>query len=171
VELRAVEFSAKHLPRVQHFECRSSLSAEFAADWIKQAPPAKGALRSIQDYGNEVWLYYAANRRDLIGFSSLGTTRWRIPPPDGPRREAGFLPMLAVASRFQGKMAEPGKRRYSDLILYDTIAKARERQFRELCLFVHEDNIRALRLYTKHGFEIIGETDQRGLIRMLKLLE
>lgn len=169
MRLKVLEFSAECLPRVQHFECGSSIPAEYAAAWIKAAPSCKGALHSIREHGNSVWLYYA--RQDLVGFSSLGTTRWRIPPPDGPRREAGFLPMLAVATQFQGKACGRQKLRYSDAILSDTIKRARERGFRELCLFVHADNARALRLYQRHEFQAIGDADERGLLRMLKLLD
>ena len=171
--LTIVEFSAEYLPRVQHFECGSSASAELAAEWIQQEPPDKGALYSMQEYGNTVWLYFTSGGKELVGFSSLGITRWPIPPPDGAKREVGFLPMLAVASQFQGKSCGRGRRRrrYSDLILGDTISKARQRGLGELCLFVHEENMRARRLYARHGFEAIGETDDRGLIRMHKLLD
>ena len=169
--LTSVEFSAELLPRVQHFECGSTASAEYAADWIKGQPPSKGALRSMQERGNEVWLYYTSAGKDLVGFSSLGVTLWRIPPPKRARRQVGFLPMLAVASRYQGQSSGREGQRYSDLILSDTIEKARERGFRQLCLFVDEENVPARRLYARHGFEAPGEPDDRGLIRMHKRLD
>jgi len=122
---------------------------------------------------NAVWLYFidAADEEYLVGFSSLGTTKWRIPPPDGPRREAGFIPMLAVALRFQGKPdGDPGKRYVDDMIEH-VVQESRKRGHRELCLFVHENNARAISVYSRHGFQTLGERDDRGLLRMLRLLD
>jgi ribosomal protein S18 acetylase RimI-like enzyme len=172
VDLIAVDFSARHLSGVQEFECGEEPWAVMAADWIKQAPPFDGALKSMAKHGNSVWLHLLdpppAAKEQLVGFSSLGLTRWCIPPPDGPKREIGLIPMLAIASAYQGKRI--GEIRYSDAIIQHVVDKARQRTYRELCLFVDADNKKAISLYNRFGFAVIGATDNRNLLRMLKHL-
>jgi ribosomal protein S18 acetylase RimI-like enzyme len=173
VELRIVQFSAQHLSQVQQFECGPEDWSRLAERWIRSVPPFPGALKSIQDQGNSVWLYYldAMDEESFVGFASLGVTTWRIPPPDGPKRDAGFIPMFAVATSFQGKPSPAGQKRYSQQILEHVLDEARKRGFREVALFVHENNRRAMRLYEKCGFQAIGGRDERGNLRMLKLLD
>jgi ribosomal protein S18 acetylase RimI-like enzyme len=174
VELRPVEFSEQYIPRVQRFECGSGQWAELAAEWIKQSPPFPGALLTIREHGNKVWLYYvdAVDEEYLVGFSSLGITRWKIPaPPDGEERDVGLIPMLAVALAFQGKPRGDDVKRYSRQILDHVIAQARERGYRELCLSVSATNLRAIKLYQRAGFKILGPKDGRNNYRMLKLLD
>ncbi len=174
MELKAVEFSPEHLSWTQTFECGTSEWAKLAADWIKNAPPFPSALQSIQIHGTTVWLHFLEveklSEEYLVGFSSLGTTRWSIPPPDGPKREAGFIPMLAVALAFQGRPEGGQPKPYSHLIMEHIITEGGKRGYRELCLFVHEDNVRAFCLYQRFDFQVIGERDERGMLRMLKLL-
>jgi ribosomal protein S18 acetylase RimI-like enzyme len=171
--LRVVEFSAQHLSKVQAFECGSADWCLFAERWIKNAPPFPGALQSIQERGTTVWLYFidAVGEEFLVGFSSLGVTRWRIPPPDGPTREVGFIPMLGVALSFQGKPNGATGERYSDQIMQHVIEQARERGYCEVCLSVHADNVRARRFYDRYGFETLGLKNGRGNLKMLKLLD
>lgn len=168
-----VEFSEERLPLVQGFECGPHDWALLAADWIQAASSFPGALKSMKDHGNRVFLYFAGavDQEHLIGFSSLGTTRWRIPPPDGPKRQTGFLPMLAIASAFQGKSVESSGQRYSHAIMEHVVAEARQFGFRELCLFVHKDNDRAIRLYTRYGFQPLDPNAPKGQVQMLKVLD
>ena len=99
------------------------------------------------------------------------TTQWKIPPPDGAKREAGFIPMLAVALRFQGKPNGAVGQRYIDEIMGHVMRQARKLEYRELCLYVHEDNTRAIRLYRRYGFQVLGTRNDKGNLRMLKLLD
>jgi ribosomal protein S18 acetylase RimI-like enzyme len=127
----------------------------------------------MEQYGNAVWLYFldALDEEFFVGFSSLGVTKWPIPPPDGQRREVGFIPMLAVASRFQGKPSCGGGKHYIETIMEHVTEQARERGYKELCLFVHADNTRAIRLYNRHGFRIVETRNDKGLLKMLRLLD
>jgi GNAT superfamily N-acetyltransferase len=127
----------------------------------------------MQTYHNKVWLYFveAVSEEYFVGFSSLGTTQWSIPPPDGEIRDVGLIPMLAVALAFQGKPTGDGVKRYSRQILDHVIAQANERGLRELCLTVNAANIRALKLYQNAGFQVLGSKDGRGNLHMLKLLD
>jgi ribosomal protein S18 acetylase RimI-like enzyme len=175
VVLIAEDFAAQLLSRVQEFDCGEEPWAVMAANWIKQAPPFDSALKSMAKHGNSVWLHFldapGAPRQHLVGFSSLGVTRWPIPPPDGPKREIGIIPMLAIASAFQGKRLGETAVRYSDAIIQHVVDKARGRMYRELCLFVDASNGKAISLYNRFGFAVIGARDNRNLLRMLKLLD
>lgn len=175
MDLTVVEFSASHLSAVQSFDCGRELWAELASDWIKQAPPYRCALASMQKYGTSVWLYVMpdpyADEKHLVGFSSLGVTQWAGPLPGGEKRELGHIPMLAVASAFQGKPDHDDARRYSRQIMEHVIAQAIERRFHELCLKVHCNNERAIGLYRRFGFQPLGPRDGKGNIGMLKLLD
>ena len=79
--LRTVSFSAQLLSSVQQFDCGDEPWAMAAADWIKQAPPFRGALLSMTERGNAVWLHFldvnveGFDESCLVGFSSLGTIR------------------------------------------------------------------------------------------------
>ena len=171
MHVRETIFSEDALPSVQHLDCGDSLAAELAVEWIKQGRAFRGALKSMEQHGTEVWLYWAdANGEEhLIGFASLGVTRVPIPLPDGQRQEVGFIPMLGVARSFQSKFLGKGKK-YSHWIMESIIEKAREREFRRLCLYVHKDNLAAQRLYEKFGFQYIageGAHGNRGMMRFV----
>ncbi len=175
VNLQPVEFTEDLLnsPLVQNFDCGDTRSGKLAAEWLKVAPPFRGALRSMQDHHNRVWLYFLEDpfcgEKHLVGFSSLGQTRWPIPPPDGPPREVAFIPMLAVAKGFQRRPAiQP---RYSHQIMDHLLSRAIELGHREVCLLVAPDNLSAVRLYEAYGFHRLGGTDKYGNHQMLKTLD
>lgn len=144
-----IEFTRTHLPIVQGFECGEEVWSRLAADWIKSAPPFPGALKSIIERGNTVWLYMLEDC--VVGFASLGTTMWEIPPPPDVKQEILYIPMMAVASAFQGK---PDTRpRYAEQILGHVIEEARDRDNGLLGLLVSSGNRRAMRLYERVGFK------------------
>ncbi len=175
MELRIQEYSADLLSQIQSFECGTDDWCRHAERWIKSAPPFRGAIESIETHGNKVWLYFVDvdvfDEKYLVGFSSLGKVKWKIPPPDGLEREAAFIPMLAVSLRFQGKPEGENTKHYSDEIMEHVIRVAREQGHRELCLYVHEDNARARRKYEKHGFSVLGSKNSKGNLAMLKVLD
>ncbi len=102
--LRTVLFSAEFLEAVSNFDCGTDHWAMMASDWIKQSPPFRGALLSMQKRGTSVWLHFLDICGDdyLVGFSSLGTVRWRLPSEGDSEKEASYIPMLAVSKQFQG---------------------------------------------------------------------
>ena len=110
------------------------------------------------------------NESHLVGFSSLGHTKMPVPYPDGSRRYVQYIPMLAVASAFQGKTIDDSGRKYSVAIMEQIVAAASMLQPKSWCLQVHADNLRAISLYGQFGFQSIGEPDGRNMLRMLKRL-
>jgi hypothetical protein len=97
--LAPVCFAPTLLPLVQNVDCGSTLWGQAAAKWLK-APvtDSTGALAGMA-VGNEVWLYY--DGADLVGFGSLGTTTWRIPPPQGERTKLAYIPQIGILRNFQ----------------------------------------------------------------------
>lgn len=93
-----------------------------------------------------------------------------VPYPDGSRRHVQYIPMLAVASAFQGKSIDDSGRKYSAAIMEHILAAAGMLQPKDVCLQVHADNLRAITLYSQFGFQSIGEPDERKMLRMLKCL-
>jgi hypothetical protein len=110
VSLRIVDFSADYLRQVKDFDCGSEDWAVWAANWIKNAPPFPSALLSMDQYGTRVWLYFlfveTLGEEFLVGFASLGITNWSISELQASKRVPGLIPMLAVATSFQGKSAD-----------------------------------------------------------------
>ena len=144
--LRRIEFAREHLKLVESFDCGD----EYYSAWIRD--PFQGALFSISKHGNSVWLYVV--EECVVGYGSLGLNKWRFPPPDGPKQTVGYIPMLAVASAFQGMPLQGD--RYSTQIILDLKEEAKRRSYGKLCLMVHEENTAALRCYTDCGFEDTG---------------
>ena len=174
VSLRIVDFSADYLRQVKDFDCGSEDWAVWAANWIKNAPPFPSALLSMDQYGTRVWLYFlfveTLGEEFLVGFASLGITNWSISELQASKRVPGLIPMLAVATSFQGKSADTKGTRYSHLIMQDVISKACEYGLSDLCLSVHPKNRRAIRLYEQFGFRQIEGADAHGNLRMHKSL-
>jgi ribosomal protein S18 acetylase RimI-like enzyme len=106
----------------------------------------------MANYGTRVWLY---RDESLVGFGSIGTTRWSVPDEAGPKRKVSIIPWVAIAEAFRGRPAGvPRDQRYSSLILDDLISEAASLMNCEpyLCLCVHPDNAAAIRLYERHEF-------------------
>jgi GNAT superfamily N-acetyltransferase len=127
--------------------------------------------------GTRVWLFETAEK-EIVGFGSLGTSRWSWPPPDGSKATITLIPMLGIAERFHGQPPAP-ELRYSRQIMGHLIAESRElaRVGREteagepewLALMVHRDNARAIRFYEQCGFEQIPGVERRNNHVVMKL--
>ena len=140
--LTPLTFNQSLLKRVQSFDCGDSYYSQWIAD-VHQ-----GALRNMEEYKNTVWIYESGD--DVVGYGSLGQIRWPFPPPNGPKEQVSYIPMLAVASAFQGQ--SDGNGRYADQIVEHLISEARSSAFTRLCLMALDTNVGALRLYKRNGF-------------------
>ncbi|MCU0850651.1 MAG: GNAT family N-acetyltransferase [Candidatus Thermoplasmatota archaeon] len=61
-------------------------------------------------------------------------------------------------------------RGYGQLILDQTIQKAKQLGYQEVILTIDKENIRALNLYQKNGFEVIKSNLKTSKIKMKKIL-
>lgn len=105
-----------------------------------------------------VWLY-ATEEDGLVGFSSLGTSKWAL-EPGSERIRLSIIPWVGIQQRFWGQPDGEGERRFSDQILDHLLYEARLQDAEPyLGLFVDRRNVRAIRVYERAGFrEVPGLT-------------
>ena len=166
--LEAAEFLPADLPLVANFACGETEWGKAMADWIK-APQTARFGNSCHD--TTIWLYYHPDGR-IVGFGSLGTTRWRNPYPAGPYEEFSIIPALAIQTPFQHLPPDNfgGNVPFSHQILSDLIGRAVLNTPDFVVLYVHTQNIPAITLYGHFGFKKVpGERD--GYIRMQRRLK
>src|SRR4051812_24025574 len=145
--LTAIPFTADLLDHVGDFDCGDADYQRELATWLQVEAP--GFLQR----GTEVWLF-AASDGDLVGFGSLGKTRWAYPDPAGKKHSLALIPAVAIRRIYWGKPDGPPEERYSSQILEFLLARAQELPESEpaVGLFVHPDNQAAIRLYRRFGF-------------------
>ncbi len=129
------------------------------SDWIKAPPTAKFGNPK---YETSIWLYYDPEGR-IVGFGSLGLTRWSDPYPRGPWRDLSVIPALAIQAEFQHLprgQNDDDNPSFSHQILSDLLGKALLQAPDSVVLLVHRDNYKAIRLYEKHfGFTFMPGPD------------
>jgi len=163
--LIAEEFNGGKLGKVAGFDCGHESWSQYAANWI-QAPAGKpGAIQSIADRGTQVFLYFDEDSDQLVGFGSLGETKW----PNFPDRVT-LIPQLAIQLAFHGQPQGIGETKFSHQLLDDLIARAITRPPRHLVLTVDPGNDKARRLYLDFQFTELTDRSPRGHIKMALLL-
>ena len=153
-QLYADEFTEEDRSELINLDCGEDASGRAATEWLHGSE----VTESIKNRATRVWLY----RNDagvLVGFGSLGPSRRRWPPPDGSYSNLLFIPMLGIDIHFQGQPPAPHPRyshqilshlRYEAIQLFDEHQESRSSTLPFLALYVHRDNVRAIRLYEKH---------------------
>lgn len=163
-QLIAVEFTQADQARLVGFSCGEENWAEHVAEWIR----GSDVLNSLKR-GTRVWRF-ETQQGEIVGFGSLGTSRWRWPPPEGAATTIVLIPMLGVDRRYQGQPAEP-EWRFARQMTSHLIAEARnivcnwrglpDEKPSWLVLMVHRDNARAIRFYENCGFQLIPNVERR----------
>lgn len=163
-QLYGVEFTEADQARLVGFSCGDEVWSRAVREWIL----GSDVLDSMKRWGTRVWLFETEDG-NVVGFGSLGTTRWKWPPPDGPRTTLTIVPMLGVDQRFQGKPDDP-EWRYSRQIMLHLIDEARrirkdwtgqpDQRPDWLILQVQRDNKRAIGFYEKFGFEFLSSAER-----------
>ncbi len=100
----------------------------------------------------KAWLY--KNAGEIIGFGSLGPSKWPI-LSETATRKISLIPWMGIDARFRGlPEGVPKLERYCSQIIDDLIdealKKAATRPHIGLC--VHPDNHLAIALYRRHEF-------------------
>jgi ribosomal protein S18 acetylase RimI-like enzyme len=177
--LFADEFTVADQPFLAGLSCGDEPWSQAATEWIKSSE----VLDSIEKFGTRVWVYRNSEADDaIVGFASLAATGWqRWPPPDGKRSRLLYIPQLGLDQRFRGFPPDP-EWRYSNQILEHLIGQAIDlaRQIRHhkppnkhvdlLTLKVHRNNVAALNVYKRYGFEVLsGFDDDKHLVMFYKL--
>jgi len=139
---------------VQQFSCGDRPWETEVSDWIKDRnQPA--VLNDVKRRHTLVWLY-ATQDDGLVGFGSLGKTKWEL-MPGSSRIRLWLIPMLGLDRRFQGQPNDGSEDRFSNQIMDHVISEARNRANTEvgqpeaceplLGLFVHPQNTKAKHIY------------------------
>ena len=140
--------TAKH-HEVESFECGGEPWEEAAANWIKGVGVSQSMAR-----GTKVWLYTKSDAT-LVGFGSVGESRWRWPDLNSDFVNFSIIPQLAVHSHFQGQPVDvPKDERFSSQIMTHLLNETNAHNTLYVGLEVHEGNVRAIRLYQSYGFAI-----------------
>jgi ribosomal protein S18 acetylase RimI-like enzyme len=145
--LRFVVFTPDLLDEVRDFEYGSEPYQQELALWMQNdAIPA--LLR-----GTKIWLY-VNQAGDIVGYGSLGITRWNYPDAAARKTALVIIPAVALSKEFWGKPDGPPQERYSSQILGHLLDEARNwpGQLPAVGLFVHPDNLAAIKLYERFGF-------------------
>lgn len=116
--------------------------------WIKDE-----VIEARREWGTDVWLY-ATEDDGLIGFGSLGQSRWNWPLATSKRVPISLIPAVGIHRPFQGQPRDGQSPRFSDQILDHLIYEAQQHseRHRALGLFVHPENSRAIKVYERAGF-------------------
>ncbi|MBA4064865.1 MAG: N-acetyltransferase [Isosphaera sp.] len=171
-QLYAIPFTEADQERLVGFSCGEALWSRHVGEWLLGSDVLDSMKR-----GTRVWLFETA-AKEVVGFGSLGTSKWNWPPPDGAKAMIALIPMLGIGERFHGQPPDP-EWRYSRQIMGHLIAEAQElaRVGREaeadepqwLVLMVHRENARAIQYYERCGFELIPCVERRNNHVVMKL--
>ena len=152
--------------------CGDEPWARAATAWIT----GSDVLDSIRNHHTRVWVFRSESN-SIVGFASLGPTRWRWPPPDGSYTRLLMVPQLGVCERFRGQPPDPAWR-FSSQIMSHVIFEAQEwaseirktksakKHVELLILQAHKDNRAAYRLYERFGFVAMPDFESSNHIVM-----
>lgn len=171
-QLYATEFTEADQARLAGFSCGDDIWSRHVAEWIRGSDSLDSQKR-----GTKIWLFETIDG-EVVGFGSIGISRWKWPPPDGTPTSIILIPMLGIDARFHGQPRDP-QWRYSRQLMSHLIAQAQLRSHewtgdpeakpQWLVLMVHKENARAIRLYQDCGFQIIPGVLRRNDHLVMKL--
>jgi ribosomal protein S18 acetylase RimI-like enzyme len=171
-QLYAVDFTEADQARLAGFSCGDEPWSKHVTEWIL----GSDVLDSMER-GTRVWLF-ETEQGDIVGFGSVGTSRWKWPPPEGAPTNIVLIPMLGIDVRFQGKPSDP-EWRYSRQIMGHLIAEGQRiaQEWPEsagqkpqwIVLMVRRENARAIRSYEKCGLELIPDVVRRNNHVVMKM--
>jgi hypothetical protein len=151
--LQVIPFAPDMLDQVRDFHYGDEPYQRDLADWM-----SNDAIRSL-GLGTKIWLYINAVP-DIVGYGSLGVTRWRFPEPTSAKTELVIIPAVALRSCYWGQPSGPPEDRYSSQIMCQLLDEAHAWPGRlpGVGLFVHPDNRAAIKLYERFGFRQFSHT-------------
>lgn len=97
---------------------------------------------------NEKAMTYVVEDRDIIGFISFYT--------NDHIKKVAYLTLLAVSTEYQNK-------KIGKLLLDLFIKISKDRNMKEVCLEVHNDNFKAKELYEKNGFKFYKKVNEESI--------
>jgi len=173
-----IPFSVHLSSRVTDFDCGSEPWESELSRWITAPETERGeGLWCIVKRKTRVWLYENLTG-ELVGYASLGDSKWDFPEQKSASGEISFrrmpiqiIPAFAIQRAFWGQpQGVPSDQKYSRLILKHVINVAIERIVVEdaapiLGLFVHQQNPKAIHIYRSLGFSEL-DLNEAGYVQM-----
>ncbi len=161
-------------PQIQNFHCGDESWELEVARWIKAPTSEKtdSALFCSENGKSSVWIHTLTTTAEIVGFSSLGKSNWKI---EGSKIPVQIIPNFAIVEKFKGCPKVERSRKYSSITFDFLIEEARNRWKLDgvsqlLGLFVHPHNRRAIAFYQRHGFAAFPEAHANGYIQMVRVL-
>lgn len=147
--LRSVEYAPSMLGLIRNFDFGDEPYQKELGQWI--IDDAEQAMAR----GTKVWIY--VNQADqIVGYGSLGQTNWKYPEPNSNKVTVAIVPAVAIRKEFWGEPKTGDKEeKYSSQIMRELIRQAIEwnASFGAVGLFVHPENLAAIKLYERFGFK------------------
>jgi hypothetical protein len=145
------------LSEIQAFECGPERWDREVAEWIKSASGENSVIEDIKRFGTKVWLY-RDEQGDLVGFSSLGQTKYTWPVGGKKKELVNVIPFIGVHHKFKGEPADAQRDdKYAYQILDDLLTEAAASALSNgayalVVLSVDYQNKRAIRFYENRDF-------------------
>lgn len=169
------------LPEIQSFHCGEERWDKEVAEWIKAPAGENSVVEDMKRYGTEVWLY-RDDQSKLVGFSSLGQTKYTWPVGSKKKEKVNVIPFIGVHADFKGEPKDAERDdKYAYQILDDLLATAADRALESgvyalIVLSVDDQNRRAIRFYENREFvdlKIPREDAEKGIVylRMARQLD
>lgn len=148
--LTFVDFHPSMVNLIRDFSYGSASYQIELASWI-----LNDSAEAIER-GTKVWLY-SNQAGQIVGYGSLGQSNWRFPDATSKRTPLVVIPAVAIREEFWGKPESSVKgERYSTQIIEHllTEALAWPGALPAVGLYVHPDNLAAIKLYERFRFRL-----------------
>src|SRR3984957_21242955 len=83
------------LPEVRNFHCGDERWDLEVSEWIKSASGDNSVIEDMNRFGTEVWLH-RDDQGALVGFSSLGETKYTWPVGSKKKEIVSVIPFIGV---------------------------------------------------------------------------
>ena len=111
------------MPEIQAFDCGPDRWDIEVATWIKSASGDNSVIEDMKRFGTEVWLF-RDDQGKLVGFSSLGQTKYTWPVGSKKKETVNVIPFVGVHKDFKGEPKEAERDdKYAYQILDDLLAE------------------------------------------------
>lgn len=162
--LDVMDFDEGMLSVFEDFDCRTPYDPKNYEvelnDW------ARTESTKWLKYGTKVWLYFLPGTKRLVGYSSLGETKWRGRDKTMPPKRL-VIPAIAINAEFRGEPdGVPKDERYASQIMSHVLFEATQwhEKLDDIGLFVHPANTPARKLYSRFEFHEAGFTNKDGYV-------
>lgn len=172
-KIRREDLTLDKLALFSDFDCGDEPWQRPVSDWIRcqSSDPSDSADKSIKSKRCKAYLYRNKDGK-LIGFGTLGKSKWNWPKLTDPKIPVVIIPWIGIAKPFHGQPTGENEVRYSDQIIADLYHLAKAYGLELLVLYVDPRNLSAIKVYKRNGFAANTETlEAEEMMRMFVSLQ